>query len=173
MRFSFLLLLSFFSFPHSAFAEAYLIDASIGGNNEIIPYCPGGCLSDYVSPLYSFEAGDTVDFGTLSLEISTVPSRTGPSQTIMGAYAVSFGPFAGVYALPLPSTASSTSLPVTETLEFSFSVDTEIQIAWNDAVYTSPSLESAVPEPSTWAMLLIGFAGIGFAGWRGSRPAVA
>jgi PEP-CTERM motif len=30
------------------------------------------------------------------------------------------------------------------------------------------SLESvdAVPEPSTWAMLLIGFAGIGFAGWR-------
>jgi hypothetical protein len=23
-----------------------------------------------------------------------------------------------------------------------------------------------VPEPSTWAMLLIGFAGLGFAGWR-------
>lgn len=26
-----------------------------------------------------------------------------------------------------------------------------------------------VPEPSTWAMLLIGFAGLGFAGWRKSR----
>jgi hypothetical protein len=23
-----------------------------------------------------------------------------------------------------------------------------------------------VPEPSTWAMMLIGFAGLGFAGWR-------
>jgi PEP-CTERM motif len=27
----------------------------------------------------------------------------------------------------------------------------------------------AVPEPSSWAMLLIGFAGIGFAGWRRAR----
>jgi PEP-CTERM motif len=28
-----------------------------------------------------------------------------------------------------------------------------------------------VPEPSTWAMMLIGFAGLGYAGWRGSRKA--
>jgi PEP-CTERM motif len=27
----------------------------------------------------------------------------------------------------------------------------------------------AVPEPSTWAMMLLGFAGLGFMGWRGSR----
>jgi hypothetical protein len=27
----------------------------------------------------------------------------------------------------------------------------------------------AVPEVSTWAMMLIGFAGLGYAGWRGSR----
>jgi hypothetical protein len=27
----------------------------------------------------------------------------------------------------------------------------------------------AVPEASTWAMMLIGFAGLGYAGWRGSR----
>ena len=25
---------------------------------------------------------------------------------------------------------------------------------------------AAVPEPSTWAMMLVGFAGLGFAGWR-------
>jgi hypothetical protein len=30
-----------------------------------------------------------------------------------------------------------------------------------------------VPEPSTWAMLLLGFAGLGFMGWRGSRRATA
>jgi hypothetical protein len=23
-----------------------------------------------------------------------------------------------------------------------------------------------VPEPSTWALMLLGFAGLGFAGWR-------
>jgi len=29
------------------------------------------------------------------------------------------------------------------------------------------------PEPSTWAMMLVGFAGLGFAGYRASRRAVA
>jgi hypothetical protein len=31
----------------------------------------------------------------------------------------------------------------------------------------------AVPEPATWAMMLIGFAGLGYAGWRAQRNAVA
>ena len=30
---------------------------------------------------------------------------------------------------------------------------------------------SSVPEPSTWAMMLIGFAGLGFAAFRGRRRA--
>jgi PEP-CTERM motif len=34
------------------------------------------------------------------------------------------------------------------------------------------SLGSGVPEPSTWAMMLAGFAGLGFMGWRGSRKTV-
>jgi hypothetical protein len=28
---------------------------------------------------------------------------------------------------------------------------------------------TAVPEPSSWAMMLVGFAGLGFAGYRASR----
>jgi hypothetical protein len=35
------------------------------------------------------------------------------------------------------------------------------------------SLGSGVPEPSTWAMMGIGFAGLGFMGWRGSRKTAA
>ena len=31
----------------------------------------------------------------------------------------------------------------------------------------------AVPEPSTWAMMLLGFAGLGFAGYRKARHAVS
>jgi PEP-CTERM motif len=31
----------------------------------------------------------------------------------------------------------------------------------------------AVPEPSTWTMILIGFGGLGFAGWHGSRKTAA
>jgi hypothetical protein len=32
--------------------------------------------------------------------------------------------------------------------------------------FTPPS---AIPEPSTWAMMLLGFAGLGYAGWRAQR----
>ena len=32
---------------------------------------------------------------------------------------------------------------------------------------------SSVPEPSTWAMMLLGFAGLGFVGYRTSRRAAA
>jgi hypothetical protein len=31
----------------------------------------------------------------------------------------------------------------------------------------------AAPEPSTWAMMLVGFAGLGVAGWRASRTTTA
>jgi hypothetical protein len=34
-------------------------------------------------------------------------------------------------------------------------------------------VKSAIPEPSTWAMMLLGFAGLGFAGYRASRKSVA
>ena len=30
---------------------------------------------------------------------------------------------------------------------------------------------AVVPEPSTWAMMLLGFAGLGFAGYRHARKA--
>ena len=32
---------------------------------------------------------------------------------------------------------------------------------------------TVVPEPSTWAMMLVGLAGLGFAGYRASRKSVA
>jgi hypothetical protein len=34
-------------------------------------------------------------------------------------------------------------------------------------------LYSPVPEPSTWAMMLVGFAGMGFVGYRARRAATA
>jgi hypothetical protein len=47
---------------------------------------------------------------------------------------------------------------------------TSISIGWfGPNTYTPPAIAAGVPEPSTWAMLLIGFAGIGFAGHRRSK----
>jgi PEP-CTERM motif len=35
------------------------------------------------------------------------------------------------------------------------------------------NLASTVPEPPTWAMMLLGFAGLGFAGYQASRKSGA
>ena len=35
--------------------------------------------------------------------------------------------------------------------------------------YVANGVTVGIPEPSTWAMLLFGFAGLAFAGYRGSR----
>jgi unsaturated chondroitin disaccharide hydrolase len=37
----------------------------------------------------------------------------------------------------------------------------------------TPASASVVPEPSTWAMMLLGFAGLGYAGYRASRKTAA
>jgi hypothetical protein len=57
-------------------------------------------------------------------------------------------------------------------LEFTLTSSGFIELGWTSP-YTyippasiGPVLAEAVPEPSTWAMLLIGFAGIGYAGYR-------
>jgi hypothetical protein len=36
-------------------------------------------------------------------------------------------------------------------------------------IYTPPTLTLAVPETSTWAMMLLGFAGLGYVGYRRAR----
>ena len=43
----------------------------------------------------------------------------------------------------------------------------------SDGIGNSPSAVTAVPEPSTWAMMILGFAGLGFmANRRKSKPAL-
>jgi hypothetical protein len=37
--------------------------------------------------------------------------------------------------------------------------------------YVSAGVTASTPEPSTWAMMVLGFAGLGFAGYRASRKA--
>jgi hypothetical protein len=39
--------------------------------------------------------------------------------------------------------------------------------------FSAASIPPSVPEPSTWAMMLVGFAGLGFLGYRGSRHKIA
>jgi PEP-CTERM motif len=39
-----------------------------------------------------------------------------------------------------------------------------------EAFGAGQAFSGAIPEPGTWAMMLLGFAGLGFAGWRRTRP---
>ena len=63
-------------------------------------------------------------------------------------------------------------------LDFSF-LDTDLPVdgpILADGTLISDPLvpgSSAIPEPSTWAMMLIGFAGIGFLSYRRARSAAA
>jgi hypothetical protein len=81
----------------------------------------------------------------------------------------------------VPVSASLTSLAAGATAVFLFgldSVDALDYIAFSFDAYSSPSLSSAdylgslgyasnaVPEPSTWTLLVLGFAGLGYAGYR-------
>jgi hypothetical protein len=65
-------------------------------------------------------------------------------------------------------------------LDFSDRIETSTNLGYftytdfdvrTDGVFTTAA--SAVPEPSTWALLMVGFAGIGFAASRASRKSVA
>jgi PEP-CTERM motif len=52
---------------------------------------------------------------------------------------------------------------------------TSVQFSYADTAippgtyFTAPFVTGGVPEPATWAMMALGFAGIGFAGYRTSR----
>jgi hypothetical protein len=35
-----------------------------------------------------------------------------------------------------------------------------------DNAFITSSIQTAIPEPSTWALMMLGFAGLGYAGWR-------
>ena len=39
--------------------------------------------------------------------------------------------------------------------------------------FSAASIPPSIPEPSTWAMMLAGFAGLGFLGYRASRRETA
>jgi hypothetical protein len=58
-----------------------------------------------------------------------------------------------------------------------FGNNTALHVIDNVVLNTMPTQVTAVPEPSTWAMMILGFAGVGFLAYRrryqGARPIAA
>jgi PEP-CTERM motif len=70
------------------------------------------------------------------------------------------------------SISSSTGLPLFDLIPDFFEVATMGDMT-DDAgsSFRVDFVEGAIPEPSTWAMMLLGFAGLGYAGYRQARQA--
>jgi hypothetical protein len=95
------------------------------------------------------------------------------------AFALDYGTFDASDVTFMLSDGSTTSLPSIASVSYATSsffgvIDTtgltSVQLTEADtADVLFVNGVSSVPEPSSWAMMLLGFAGIGFAGWRVRR----
>jgi len=141
----------------------------------------------YQTPFHVYNPGDVVNFGTVTLSSSSFCDfRNGGCNFFRPNLVVSYqnvplgsGPFGllseiggcNVYTSP----GCSSSFPFQSTVfDLTFTIPegaTGIELGWSSfASYAAPQiLVAPVPEASTWAMLLIGFAGIGFAAHRRKR----
>jgi phospholipase/lecithinase/hemolysin len=124
----------------TAFSQLY--DADLSGGLKDLDLAAGTSLTDF--SLYDLNANILANAAAYGITNTTDP-----------CYA-----FTG---LP-DSTMSNTGCSTTNIDSFAY---------WNDIHPTAPvqalwakGFEGAVPEPSTWAMLLIGFGGLSFAGYR-------
>jgi hypothetical protein len=96
-----------------------------------------------------------------TLMANPVPGMTGSGEGNSGFVSpVGSGPLGGLGAFANPFDIVLNGLPATQVNGFT------------EALEFSP-VTPAVPEASTWAMMLAGFAGLGFMGWRGSRKTAA
>ncbi len=106
----------------------------------------------------TFLAVDNYPVSAPVLQLSDDGVLVGNAVTLTGPYGSSYPSGVGPWQkYTLSFTAASGGL---HTLGL---IDTNTDFSGNDF-----SL-AAVPEPSTWAMMLLGFAGLGFAGYRGAK----
>jgi hypothetical protein len=167
-------------------ASAVVVDVNL---NTFGPsgaaYCPGYCAVSS-GPIYAYSGhpGDQINFGTVSIVWDQIYYHGLPENYSIGwpwpgydAYllssvGVSYDPTVQAWSgwsLTLCPTGTNCNLqPQSFDLTFTLQPSGFVSFGWfADYTYTPPEpLASAVPEPSTWAMLLIGFAGIGFVALR-------
>jgi hypothetical protein len=133
-----------------------------------------------ITPALSFAPGITINFGEVTVKtFQSGPTPDGglnqPNLYIQGGLSYNFGP-PNIDLFPPISGASGLNFTLCNqndaacnnaaqnssvTFDLIFTIpanDSDIQLGWvGPYSYVAP----AVPEPSTWAMMLIGFAGLG------------
>ncbi len=132
----------------------FLTSGSAAWSTDITDLTPGKTYD--LNFKIAFEGGDT----PLSSQVMTVGFSSG-SSTASSTFTAPANSF-NYWNIWLPETKVFSATGTSATVDFS--VTNQINDMGLDAV--SVTTPSAIPEPSTWAMLLLGFAGVGYLGYR-------
>ena len=166
---------------NDAFTATFVFDTNLSGASEYQFAAHGG--SAYPSPSPALSAALTINGKTFN-EDPTIYADFQESTKSSGI----FQAFAGVGPIdndtvslalnvytddPNAPEFSSLAAPFSYTYvtggdnsgHFTFGAD-NLSLLSNTVSQTNPTFTAAVPEPSTWAMMILGFCGVGFMAYR-------
>jgi outer membrane lipase/esterase len=118
-------------------------------------------IADIQSLVNTVEANPTTYGFTAATVLPGVPGSSTGSACVAGLGASGWGQFCGNTTTPNPNFSHLRSADSEQTSFFSDDQHFSAAGQLIEANYDFSLLQSGVPEPSTWAMLLIGFAGLG------------
>jgi hypothetical protein len=152
------------------------------GGQSVFGYtgATGGTIWEITTPVYllselGLPSGSEVNLGTLSVWSVTESDQYGDIAVFGRVYSINgvWGDSGGGGSCNLYTGNRCAGLvvppPVSVPLIFSSTVEVQLSYVNGSIIDPPNAIAPPVPEPSTWAMLLIGFAGIGFAGWQRTR----
>ena len=135
----------------------------------------GGNGIVFMSPVYSVQPNSTVDFGTAFLLPDEIDGRTGCFlfNSCFSQYSFRFDflsrPEDGLTTAPFESDGTfdfvfcDNGVCPPATIRLTFGIPSDIHAIQFLFQGTELAIAAPVPEPSTWAMLLLGFAGLSLA----------
>jgi len=126
------------------------------------------------NPTFNLVGGDTytISFGYILQGFSPGTTPTSDFTVGLGSFSDALTAIPNVQAASLSFIPGSNETSVNLTFASLTTPDNFHGAVLNDIVVTETS-GSVVPELSTWAMMLLGFAGLGFAGWRTKQKTAA
>jgi hypothetical protein len=152
---------SFSDYYEFTLPKAEFVSASMSISGPTADQIPSGkghlILSTWTS---TGSSSPFIPDGTIIQEATVSPPAAGGQDAVVGTFSSSGdAELVGPYFVEITGVSGGGSL--------------RLAIDGNVTAIPDPVTSTSAPELSTWAMLLLGFAGLGFAGYRASRRTAA